>query len=141
MSETEKLLQLDVVTPEGTVATDQVEIVVAPGYLGEFGVLFNHIPFLAQLQPGELRYRRGNKVEYIAVSGGYAEVLPTKVTVLATAAERSRDIDVERARKAKERAELRLKERQEQTDFARAEAALKRAVARLKVAEKYKGVS
>ena len=141
MSETEKLLQLDVVTPEGTVATDQVEIVVAPGYLGEFGVLFNHIPFLAQLQPGELRYRRGNKVEYIAVSGGYAEVLPTKVTVLATAAERSRDIDVERARKAKERAELRLKERQEQTDFARAEAALKRAVARLKVAEKYKATS
>ncbi|MGE5312315.1 MAG: F0F1 ATP synthase subunit epsilon [Nitrospirota bacterium] len=141
MSETEKLLQLDVVTPEGTVATDQVEIVVAPGYLGEFGVLFNHIPFLAQLQPGELRYRRGSKVEHIAVSGGYAEVLPTKVTVLATAAERAQDIDVERARKAKERAELRLKERQEQTDFARAEAALKRAVARLKVAEKSKAFS
>lgn len=141
MSETEKLLQLDVVTPEGTVVSDQAEIVVAPGYLGEFGVLFNHIPFLAQLQPGELRYRRGNKVEHLAVSGGYAEVLPTKVTVLATTAERAQDIDVERARAAKERAELRLKERQEQTDFARAEVALKRAVARLKVAEKYKASS
>ena len=141
MSETEKLLQLDVVTPEGTVVSDQAEIVVAPGYLGEFGVLFNHIPFLAQLQPGDLRYRRGNKTEHLAVSGGYAEVLPTKVTVLATAAERAQDINVARARAAKERAELRLKERQEQTDFARAEVALKRALARLKVAEKSKGSS
>ncbi len=141
MSETEKLLQLDVVTPEGTVVSDQAEIVVAPGYLGEFGVLFNHIPFLAQLQPGELRYRRGNKVEHLAVTGGYAEVLPTKVTVLATAGERAQDINVERARSARERAERRLKERQEETDFARAEAALKRAVARLRVAEKYKASS
>jgi F-type H+-transporting ATPase subunit epsilon len=141
MSDTEKLLQVDVVTPEGTVVSDQAEIVVAPGYLGEFGVLFNHIPFLAQLQPGELRYRRGNSVEHVAVSGGYAEVLPTKVTVLATTAERAQDIDVERARAAKERAESRLKERQAEIDFARAEAALKRAVARLKVAEKYKAFS
>lgn len=141
MSETEKLLQLDVVTPEGTVVSDQAEIVVAPGYLGEFGVLFNHIPFLTQLQPGELRYRRGSKVEYLAVTGGYAEVLPTKVTVLATAAERAQEIDVERARSARERAERRLKERQEETDFARAEAALKRAIARLRVAEKYKASS
>jgi len=71
----------------------------------------------------------GQHVEHIAVSGGYAEVLPTKVTVLATTAERAQDIDVERARAAKERAEHRLKERQEQTDFARAEVALKRALA------------
>jgi F-type H+-transporting ATPase subunit epsilon len=141
MSDTDKLLQLDVVTPEGTVVSDQAEIVAAPGYLGEFGVLFNHIPFLAQLQPGELRYRRGNSVEYVAVSGGYAEVLPTKVTVLATTAERAQEIDVERARSARERAERRLKERQEETDFARAEAALKRAIARLRVAEKYKASS
>lgn len=141
MSEVEKLLQLDVVTPEGTVVSDQAEIVVAPGYLGEFGVLFNHIPFLAQLQPGELRYRRGSKVEYVAVSGGYAEVLPTKVTVLATAAERAQDIDVERARAAKARAEGRLKERQEEIDFARAEAALRRAAARLRVVEKLKASS
>ena len=141
MADTEKLLQLDVVTPEGTVVSDRVEIVVAPGYLGEFGVLYNHIPFLAQLQPGELRGRRGNKVEYVSVSGGYAEVLPTKVTVLATAAERAQDIDVERARAAKERAERRLQERQAGVDFVRAEAALKRAIARLRVAEKYKAAS
>lgn len=132
----EKLLQVDVVTPERTVVSEEAEIVVAPGYLGEFGVLFNHIPFLAQLQPGELRYRKGTAVEYLSVSGGYAEVLPTKVTVLATSAERARDIDLERARAARQRAEERLRERQEGVDFARAEAALRRAIARISVAEK-----
>jgi F-type H+-transporting ATPase subunit epsilon len=132
----EKLVQLDVVTPERTVVSTEVEIVAAPGYLGEFGVLYNHIPFLVQLQAGELRYRKGNQVDYLAISGGYAEVLPTKVTVLATTAERAKDIDKERARAARERAEQRLRERQEGIDFARAEVALKRAIARLKVAEK-----
>lgn len=132
----EKLLQFDVVTPEGRVVSDQAEIVVGPGYLGEFGVLYNHIPYLVQLEPGELRYRKGNEVEYMAVGGGYAEVLPTQVTVLALTAERAKDIDVERARAARERAEQRLRERQEEIDFTRAEAALKRAIARLRVAEK-----
>jgi F-type H+-transporting ATPase subunit epsilon len=132
----EKLLRLDVVTPERTVVSEEVEIVAAPGYLGEFGVLYNHIPFLVQLQPGELRYRKGSQVEHLAVSGGYAEVLPTKVTVLATTAERAKDIDRERAQAARERAEQRLRERQAGMDFARVEAALKRASARLKVVEK-----
>ncbi|MBW1981437.1 MAG: F0F1 ATP synthase subunit epsilon [Deltaproteobacteria bacterium] len=134
----EKLLHLEVVTPERTVISAEAEIVVGPGFLGEFGVLYNHIPYLVQLQPGELRYRIGNQVERVAISGGYAEVLPTKVTVLATAAERPTDIDLERALAARERAERRLKERTEDIDFARAEAALKRAIARIKVAEEGK---
>ena len=132
----EKTLHLDVVTPEKTVVSDEVDIVMAPGYFGEFGALPNHIPFLAQLQPGEVKYRKGRKLESIAVSGGYAEVLPTKVTVLATTAERAQDIDLERAQAAKERAEQRLKERQEGVDFAKAEAALQRAIARIRAAER-----
>ena len=134
----EKTLQLDVVTPEKTVVSEQVDIVMAPGYFGEFGALPNHIPFLAQLQPGEVKYRLAGQLEYVAVGGGYAEVLPTQVTVLAVTAERAKDIDLERALAAKERAEQRLRERQEGIDFARAEAALQRAIARIRAAERAK---
>ena len=132
----EKTLQLEVVTPEATVVSEAVDIVMAPGYFGEFGALRNHIPFLAQLQPGEVKYRIGGQLEYLAVSGGYAEVLPTKVTILATTAEHAKDIDLERARAARERAEQRLKERQDEMDFLRAEAALQRAIARIRAAER-----
>jgi F-type H+-transporting ATPase subunit epsilon len=132
----EKTLQLDVVTPEQTIVSEEVGIVMAPGYFGEFGALPNHIPFLAQLQPGEVKYRKGGQLEVMVVGGGYAEVLPTKVTILATTAERAQDIDLERARAAKERAEQRLKERQDELDFFRAEAALQRAITRIKAAEK-----
>ena len=134
----EKTLQLEVVTPEKTIVSEEVEIVMAPGYFGEFGALRNHIPFLAQLQPGEVKYRKGGQLEVMVVGGGYAEVLPTKVTVLATTAERVQDIDLERAQAAKERAEQRLKERQDELDFLRAEAALQRAIARIRAAEKAK---
>ena len=134
----EKTLQLDVVTPEQTIVSEEVEIVMAPGYFGEFGALRNHIPFLAQLQPGEVKYRKGGQLEVMVVGGGYAEVLPTKVTILATTAERAQDIDLERARAAKERAEQRLKERQDELDCLRAEAALQKAIARIRAAEKAK---
>ena len=134
----EKTLQLDVVTPEQTIVSEEVDIVMAPGYFGEFGALRNHIPFLAQLQPGEVKYRQGGQLEVMVVGGGYAEVLPTKVTILATTAEHAQDIDLERALAAKERAEQRLKERQDELDFLRAEAALQRAIARIRAAEKAK---
>ncbi len=130
----EKLI-LEIVTPHRTVLSEEVDIVVAPGDLGEFGVLVHHIPFLARLKIGELRYRQGNSLTKVAVMGGYAEVLPEKVTVLSPAAEKATEIDVMRARAAKERAERRLKEKKEGIDFARAEAALKRAIIRLKLAE------
>ncbi|MBT8406918.1 MAG: F0F1 ATP synthase subunit epsilon, partial [Deltaproteobacteria bacterium] len=83
-------------------------------------------------------YRIGGQLELVAVSGGYAEVLPTKVTILATTAEPAKDIDLERARAARERAEQRLKERQEEIDFLRVEAALQRAIARIRAAERAK---
>ncbi len=130
-------IQLDVVTPNRLAVSEQVDIVVAPGAEGEFGVLAGHIPFLSTLNPGELRFTVDGKVEYMVVTGGFAEVQPNKVTVLADTAELAREIDVDRAKRAKERAEERLRQtKAEDIDHARAQAALQRALARLKVAEK-----
>ena len=130
-------LELEVVTPDRLVVQEKVDIVMAMGALGEFGILPNHIPFLTTLQPGELRYRKDNQLEYMAVTGGFAEVSNNKVTVLAEAAERAREIDVDRAKRARERAEKRLAmAKTEAIDFLRAESALKRSLLRLRIAEK-----
>lgn len=129
-------LLLEIVTPVRTVLSEEVDMVVAPGELGEFGVLVNHIPFLTKLKIGELRFKIDASTRYVAIMGGYAEVLPDKVTILATAAEEATDIDVIRAQAAKERAERRLREAKDRVEFARAQAALQRALARLKVAER-----
>ena len=102
-------IQLDVVTPERLVVAKKVEMVVAPGAEGEFGVLAGHIPFLSTLRSGELRYTAGGQVNYLAVTGGFAEVGPDKVTVLADSAEEAREIDIDRAKRAKDRAEERLR--------------------------------
>jgi F-type H+-transporting ATPase subunit epsilon len=130
-------IQLEVVTPDRLVISEAVDIVMAMGALGEFGILANHVPFLTTLQPGEVRYRRDNQLEYMVVTGGFAEVSNNKVTILAEAAEKAREIDLDRARRARERAEKRLAQaKSEAIDYTRAEAALKRALLRLNVAEK-----
>ena len=131
----EKIL-LEIVTPERKVLSETVDIVVAPGELGEFGVLPGHIPFLCKLKVGELRYRVGATSRHIAIMGGYAEVLNNQVTILAAAAETEIEIDVIRARAARERAERRIAEARDKLEFTRAQAALQRAMARLRVAEK-----
>lgn len=131
----EKIL-LEIVTPEKKVLSEPVDIVVAPGQEGEFGVLPGHIPFLSKLKIGELHFRSGGVGKHIAIMGGYAEVLPNRVTVLAPAAEESIEIDVIRAKAARERAERRLAEAKDRLEFARAQAALQRALARLKVADR-----
>lgn len=131
-------IMLEVVTPGRSVVSDEAQIVVAPGEYGEFGVLIGHTSFLTTLKVGMLRYRDKAGAERIVfVNGGFAEVLPYKMTVLAESAERRRDIDVERAKKALKRAEERLAVagKKEDVDFRRAEAALKRAIARLKIAQ------
>lgn len=128
-------LFLEVITPEKILVSKEVDIVVAPGIMGEFGVLEGHAPFLSGIVPGELRFRAGDKTEYCAVMYGFAEVSNNRVSILVDAAERSEDIDVERAQKALERAQNRL-EQKEGIDIPRAEAALRRALARLKVAGK-----
>jgi len=127
---------LEIVTPEKKVFSDTVDIVVAPGEEGEFGVLPNHIPFLTKLKVGELRFRIGSSTRHVAIMGGYAEVLPDHVTVLAPAADEATEIDVIRAKAARERAERRLAEARDKLEFARAQAALQRAIARLKVSER-----
>jgi F-type H+-transporting ATPase subunit epsilon len=130
-------IQLEVVTPDRLVISESVDIVMAMGALGEFGILANHVPFLTTLQAGELRFRKDNQLEYVVVTGGFAEVSNNKVTVLAEAAEKAREIDLDRARRARERAEKRLAQaKSEAVDYTRAEAALKRALLRLNVAEK-----
>jgi F-type H+-transporting ATPase subunit epsilon len=130
-------LELEVVTPDRLVIKDMVDIVMAQGALGEFGILPNHVPFLSTLQPGELRYRKDNQLEYMAVTGGFAEISDNKVTILAEAAERAREIDMDRAQRARERAEKRLAQaKTEAIDYVRAEAALKRSLVRLNVVGK-----
>lgn len=130
---------LEVVTPDRLLLSKEVDVVVASSVEGEFAVLHGHVPFLASLAVGELRYKDGNDTQYAAVAGGFAEVTGQKVTILAEAAEMAREIDVDRARKARERAEQRLaKSASEQLNHTRAEAALKRALLRMRVAERSK---
>jgi F-type H+-transporting ATPase subunit epsilon len=131
-------LHLEVVTPARVVLEKDVDSVVAPGSEGEFGVLPGHVSFLSGIVPGELRYTAGSEQEVLSVTAGFAEVFKNKVSILVDAAERVTEIDAERARKAMERAKERLsRDRSDkEIDFARAEAALRRAVARLKVVQK-----
>ena len=134
-------IKLEVVTPTGPVISQEVDIVTAPGSDGEFGVLANHAPFLSTIKIGLLTYKQGNTVEVYMVSGGFCEVSNNKITFLVEAAERGRDIDVDRALRAKERAEKRLAsaQRQEETiSHARANAALQRSLARLKASQSTK---
>ena len=129
---------LEVVTPGKVVVSEDAQIVAAPGSLGEFGVLTGHTPFLTTLKTGIIRFTdTGGKERNVFVSGGFAEALPDKVTVLAESAERKREIDLERARAAQERAEKRLAEdrSRKDIDFARARAALERALVRIRLAQ------
>ena len=131
----EKELLLEVVTPDRLVLSTEAEVVVCPGVEGQFGVLPGHIPFLSALEIGEMYYKAGGKTEYLAVSGGFAEVTGEKVTIVAESAEMGREIDVERAKRAQERAEKRLAAaKTENIDWARAEAAMRRSLMRTKVA-------
>lgn len=132
------VLQLEVVTPEKVLVSREVDTVVAPGTEGEFGILPGHIPFLSGILPGELRYEAEGKREFLAVTEGFSEVSDDRVSVLVDSAERATDIDLERARNALERARERLARERgaDDVDFLRAEAALRRALIRIKVAEK-----
>ncbi|MBM4300879.1 MAG: F0F1 ATP synthase subunit epsilon [Deltaproteobacteria bacterium] len=131
----EKQLLLEVVTPDRLVLSTEADVVVCPGVEGQFGVLPGHIPFLSALDIGEMYYRKGGQVEYLAISGGFAEVTGEKVTIVAESAEKGREIDVDRAKRALERAEKRLATtKTEEIDWSRAEAALRRSLMRMKVA-------
>jgi F-type H+-transporting ATPase subunit epsilon len=129
-------IRLEVVTPEKSVVSESAQIVMAPGSLGEFGVLAGHTPFLTTLKTGALKYRdESGRERFVFVSSGFAEALPDRVTVLAESAERRQDIDIQRAKSAAERAEKRLQSSGRDIDYVRAKAALLRAISRIQLAE------
>jgi len=131
-------IHLEVVTPAGPVVSDDVDIVTAPGVAGDFGVLANHAPFLSTIKTGTLSYTKDKQTKYLMVSGGFSEVSNNKITFLVESAEYGSDIDVDRAMRAKERAEKRLAQAESQSENfnqTRAEAALKRALARVRASE------
>ena len=129
-------LRLDIVTPDKVVLNAEVDYVGASGVDGQFGLMPQHAPLLSALTVGDLYYRQGNETHWVFVSGGFAQISDNKVTILAESAELAADINVERAKEAKERAEKRLADPQPDTDIARAELALHRAVARIRVASR-----
>ncbi|MGG3561257.1 F0F1 ATP synthase subunit epsilon [Neobacillus rhizosphaerae] len=131
-----KTIKVNVVTPDGPVYESDVEMVSTKAQSGELGILPGHIPLVAPLAIGVVRLKKDGKTELVAVSGGFLEVRPDQVTILAQTAEKASDIDVERAIKAKERAEQRMHDQHaEHIDFRRAELALQRAINRLAVSE------
>jgi F-type H+-transporting ATPase subunit epsilon len=134
-------LTLEIVTPDRALLREEVDEVVVPGSEGEFGVLPGHTPLLSTLKIGELWYRQGQEKHYLAVAFGFVEVLPDRVTVLAQVGERAQEIDVQRAERAKQRAEQRLAQAQPQLtqidfDIERARIALMKSLLRLQVASR-----
>ena len=134
-------LTLEIVTPDRALLRQEVDEVVVPGTQGEFGVLPGHTPLLSTLKIGELWYRQGQDKHYLAIAFGFVEVLPDRVTVLAQVGERAQEIDVQRAERAKQRAEQRLAQAQPQLtqidfDIERARIALMKSLLRLQVASR-----
>lgn len=129
-----KTLKVSVVTPDGPVLDEEYDMVSCRAEDGELGILPGHIPLVAPLDISAVRLKRGNNTDLLAVNGGFIEVRPDKVTILAQSAENPSEIDLERAERARERAEKRLQSKQDDIDFKRAELSLKRAMNRISVA-------
>jgi len=129
-------IRLDIVTAERAVYSEEVDGIIAPGVEGQLGILPHHTPLMTMLEPGELLVRKGGEELSMAISGGFLEVRPDKVIVLADSAERDEEIDLARAEEAKRRAEERLSHHTPEVDMSRAETALRRSLARLKVGER-----
>ena len=129
-------LLLEVVTPEKLLLSQEVDEVIAPGVEGEFGVLPGHTYFISGLKIGELRYRLADKMEFMSVLWGYAEVTPTRVTILAEIAEKAEDIDVDRALAAVEKAQKRLEVGGLPSDLKEAQISLEKARLRRRIAER-----
>ena len=129
-------MHLTVVTPEKVIYDDQAEAVIVRGSEGELGVFFDHAPLATELGIGVLNIKTEKDYQPISISGGFLEILPQQVTVLADAGERPEEIDLQRAQEAKKRAEDRLTraETDPEVDFARAKAALQRAISRIRIA-------
>ncbi len=127
-------LLLEIVTPDRSLVREEVDEVQVPGAEGYFGVLPGHTPLLATLKIGELWYRVGQEKHFLVIAGGFVEVLPDRVTILAQIAERAQDVDPVRAEAARKRAEERLAQASHDIDFERARVALMKSLVRLQVA-------
>ena len=128
--------QLDIVSAERQISSEQVEVLVAPGVDGEMAILPSHAPLLTVLQPGEIRTVKNGEDTFIVVSGGFMEVMSEKVTILADTAERLDEIDIERAEAALKNAQERIAAAPADMDLQRALASIRRSQARIKVARK-----
>ena len=124
-------MHLEIITAERQVYSDEVDMVIAPGFDGQLGILPMHAPLMTMLKPGELTVRKDGENMYVAVSGGFMEVLGNRVSVLADACERSDEIDEQRAEQAVQRAQERLANRGSDIELERAVAALRRAQVRV----------
>ena len=133
---TPKQLMLDVVTPDRPIVHEEVDEVQLPGAEGALGILPRHAPLLAQLQPGELWYRKGQARQFLSIEFGLAEVLPDRVTVLATLAERPEEIDVTQAETARKQAEEEMRRSVTAEDAERARLAMMTALVRMRIAER-----
>jgi F-type H+-transporting ATPase subunit epsilon len=131
-------LKLEIVTAESPVFEGEVDAIIAPGTMGQFTVLPHHAALMTMLEPGELCLRVGGQETFMAISGGFLEVLDEKVIVLADAAERADEIDAARAEAAMKRAQEQMKRPLNVAEMAAAEAALRRSLARLRVSERRK---
>ena len=129
-------ITLEIVTPDRAVVREDVDELQVPGSEGYLGILPGHTPILASLKVGELWYRGGTEQHYLAIAGGFVEVLPDRVTVLAQVAERAQDIDVARAEESRKRAEERLAHAVPDIDFERARVAMMKSLIRLQVASR-----
>ena len=129
-------IKLDIVSVERMVFSGDVDIVIAPGREGQLGILPKHAPLMTILNAGELIARQGNEEYILAISGGFLEVRPDRVIVLADAAERAEEIDIARAEAARKRAQEQLAHPASRSELVMAEAALRRAIARIEVADR-----
>ena len=129
-------ITLTIVTPERSVVKDEVDELQIPGADGYFGVLPGHAPLFSELKVGEVSYRKGDRWTFLAVAWGFVEVLPNQVRILAETAERAQEIDLDRATRAKQRAEERIARGGDEIDYDRAMVALERAIIRIQVAQK-----
>ncbi|MEO0136118.1 MAG: F0F1 ATP synthase subunit epsilon [candidate division WOR-3 bacterium] len=129
--------RLEIVTPERLVYSDDVDVLTVPTIQGEISILAKHVPLVSIISPGEIKIRRDNEIEYMAITGGFVQVLPHKVIILADAAERAEEIDLERALRARERAQKLMEEKRgDKISHAEAMAAFQRALVRIKVGQR-----
>ncbi len=130
---------LEIVTPERLIYSDKIDVLTVPTVQGEISILAKHVPLVSIISPGEIRIKKNNEIEYIAITGGFVQVLPHKVIILADTAERAEEIDLERAMRARERAQKLMEEKRvDKITNAEAMAAFQRALVRIKVGQRKK---